>query len=160
MEVILLKKVVFTLFLLVGLICTPYPCYAYEFTEKLPSINKTYKPPEQSREELYQDIFVSLLMPEIQKSVDNYYKEFFTDTPMVAPYDLTILKAERPNGYRTFVFMIELEVYPYFGAHNSVGVDRITIRLGGSGDVKVEKFEHIKSYELPPNYQNIVKKKY
>lgn len=143
-----------------GLINIPYPGYAYEFTEKRPSINQPYKPPEQSREELYQDIFVSLLMPEIQKSVDNYYKEFLTDTPMVAPYDVTILKAERPNGYRTFVFLLELEVHPYIGAHNSVGVDHITIRVGGSGDVKVEKFEHVKSYELPPNYQNIIKKKY
>ena len=35
--------------------------------------NSMYIPPEQSREELYQDIFISILMPDIQKSVAAYY---------------------------------------------------------------------------------------
>lgn len=32
-----------------------------------------YQPLEQSKEELYQDIFMSLLLPYIQKEVDKYY---------------------------------------------------------------------------------------
>lgn len=119
-----------------------------------------YQPPDQSREELYQDIFISLLLPYIQKEVDKYYSKYLTDTPMVAPYTVYVLSAERPNGYRSFLFNLKLRVNSYIGPHNVVGLDYITITVGGSGDVKIEKFEHIKSYELPPNYHGIIKKGY
>lgn len=126
-----------------------------EYSSDLP-----YKPPEQSREELYQDIFISLLVPYIQKEVDKYYSKYLTDTPMVAPYGVYVLSAERPNGYRSFVFKLKLQVNSYTGPHIGVGLDYITLTVEGTGDVKVEKFEHIKSYELPPNYQDIIKKGY
>jgi len=119
-----------------------------------------YKPLEQSREELYQDIFMSLLLPYIQKEVDKYYSKYLTDTPIVAPYSVYVLSAERPNGYRTFVFKLKLQVISYIGPHLGVGLDYITATVEGTGDVKIEKFEHIKSYELPPNYQDIIKKGY
>ena len=51
-----------------------------------------------------------------------------------------------------------MEVQPYVGPHLSVGRDRITLKID-LDKVKVEKFEHIESFELPPNYQNIIKKK-
>lgn len=44
-----------------------------------------YQPPEQSREELYQDIFMSLLLPCIQDEVDKYYSKYLTQPPMVSP---------------------------------------------------------------------------
>jgi hypothetical protein len=120
----------------------------------------TNKSLQHSKEELYQDIFCSLLMPCIQKSVHDYYTKFLTDIPGVDPWNIDILSVERPNGYRTFVFVIKMEVIPYVGSHLGVGVDRIAITLDGNGEVRVTKFEHIKSYylDLPPNYQNIIKK--
>lgn len=77
---------------------------------------------------------------------------------MVAPYTVYVLSAERPNGYRTFFFSLKLQVDSYIGPHISVGLDYATFTVGGSGDVKIEKYEHIKSYVLPPNYEDIVKK--
>ncbi|MCB2318795.1 DUF3888 domain-containing protein, partial [Clostridium tagluense] len=44
-------------------------------------VDLPYHPAKQSREELYQDIFISLLLPYIQKEVDNYYSKYLTDTP-------------------------------------------------------------------------------
>jgi len=122
--------------------------------------NIPYQPPEQSREELYQDIFISLLLPYIQNEVDKYYSKYLTQTPMVAPYTVYVLNAERPNGYRTFSFRLKLQVDSYIGPHNSVGLDYITVTIEGLGDVKIDKFEHIKSYMLPPNYEDIIKKGY
>lgn len=119
-----------------------------------------YKPPEQSREELYQDIFMSLLLPYIQNEVDKYYSKYLIYPPVVAPYTVYVLSAIRPNGYRSFVFNLKLRVDSYIGPHNGVGQDLITLTVDGAGDVKIEKFEHIKSYKLPPNYQDIIKKGY
>lgn len=102
-------------------------------------------PQEGSIEEIYQDIFVTLLLPCIDEAVENYYGQPFS----VDPYAVRILRAERPNGYRTFLFEITMEVMPYYGPHNSVGVDHITIKVGSHKAI-VEKFEHIRSYKIPP----------
>ena len=47
------------------------------------------------------------------------------------------------------------------GAHLNIGDDYITMRIGGSGEVTIEKFDHIKSYylDLPARYQHIIIKK-
>ena len=119
-----------------------------------------YQPPEQSREELYQDIFISLLMPYIQKEVDKYYSKYLTQPLEVFPYTVFVLSAERPNGYRTFFFRIKLRVESYIGPHISVGLDNMTVTVSGSGDVEIEKFEHKVSYKLPLGYEDIIKHGY
>lgn len=119
------------------------------YVSKLNEPDYTYyepeKPLEGSVEELYQDIFVTLLLPYIDKAVDDYYGVPYT----VAPYWIKILSVERPKGYRTFHFIVKIETTPYTGPHNSVGVDHITIKVSAGPTVIIEKFEHIKSYELP-----------
>lgn len=37
--------------------------------------------------------------------------------PMAAPYTVYVLSADRPNGYRTFVFNLKLRVDSYIGPH-------------------------------------------
>ncbi|EHJ00422.1 cell wall binding repeat-containing protein [Clostridium sp. DL-VIII] len=120
-----------------------------------------FNPTKQSIEELYQDIFVSLLLPDIQKSVDDYYKNFLTEPPIVAPYYVHVLNADRLMGYRSFSFRLKLEVDSYIGPHLNIGDDYITLKIEGGDKVTIEKFEHIKSYylDLPSNYQNIIIKK-
>lgn len=114
---------------------------------------KTYfepsRPSEGSLEELYQDVFMTMLLPYINKAVDDYYEKNTGYSPSVDLWQPKILYIERPNGYRTFLFNMKLEIAPYLGAHISVGVDHITLRVS-SQKVEVEKFEHIKSYPIPP----------
>jgi hypothetical protein len=106
-------------------------------------------PPQGSLEEIYQDIFMTMLLPYIHQAVDAYYEKYTGYSPAIDPCQPDILFIERPNGYRTFLIIIKLEVMPYLGAHNSIGVDHITIKVS-AGEIKVEKFEHIKSYPIPP----------
>lgn len=114
---------------------------------------KTYFEPERpaagSLEEIYQDVFMTMLLPYIQEAVNDYYEKNTGYFPSVDPWQPDVLSIERPNGYRTFLFIIKLEVMPYLGAHNSIDVDHITLRVSYR-EVKVEKFEHIKSYPIPP----------
>ncbi len=152
------KIIIFLILLLMFQISTNH--YAYEdinITNAL--VVEPYIPPEKSREELYQDIFITLLLPYIQAEVDKYYEEYLFTSPIVAPYDVIILDAERLNEYRGFDLRLKIELHPYIGPHNDVGLDYITIRVSPIVNVKIEKFEHIRSYELPPNYQDIIKKK-
>ena len=126
----------------------------------IPSYAKqdTYQPAENSKEELMMDLFFSLLSPVIDQVVWNYYSDFLTENPTVYPYQINILNIERIGEYRSFEFIITIEVTPVVGPHIDVGKDRITFYITPS-TVKLRKFEHIETYELPPNWQHIKKGK-
>ena len=116
-----------------------------------------YTPPKKSKEELYQDIFVSLLSVEIDKAVNEYYKNVLNYSPTVYPYQVHIEKAERIGEYRSFEFTVIMKVFPVVGPHIEVGLDRLTFYINGSGLVKLKKFEHLRDYELPENWKDILK---
>lgn len=117
------------------------------------------KLPENSNEIIYRDVVISLLVPYMQKEIDNYYKEYLSESPIIFPYSVDIISATRESegGY-----LIELEVivHPFVGPINTVGDDRMIIETGAFGSVKIKKFEHIESYQLPWNWQHIIKKPY
>lgn len=155
-----MKKIIFIIisFLTVTTAFT-LPCHAYEATIKQSGKVETAKPMENSKEAIYRDIVLSLLNPYIQKEIDNYYKGYLSESPTIAPYSVDIINFKREGGIG---YLIELEViaHPYVGPHNTVGDDRMIIETGASGSVKIKKFEHLKSYTLPWNWQHIIKKPY
>ncbi|MCY6370677.1 DUF3888 domain-containing protein [Clostridium ganghwense] len=104
-----------------------------------------YTPTEGSVEELYKDIIVTLLEPYITDEITKQYGKLLQ-------YDLfsvEFLKIERPT-YSAFTFLIKLQVDPFVGAHNTIGIDEIIIRVSPV-KTEVEKFEHIKSFPIPPH---------
>jgi len=125
-------------------------------------VNKGYayvdKPLQQQSEKQYKDIISSLLMPHIFKSVSDYYSKLLTEVPLVDPWDIEYLSVERPNDL--FEFVVKVKVLPYVGSHLDVGTDIITITVEGTGEVIINKFEHIKSsyLSLPDNWQHIIKR--
>lgn len=122
--------------------------YSYEEITKLD---------ENSKERIYEDLIICLFVPYIQKEVNNYYKEYLTEMPAVFPDSVDIVNIKREGGYG---IQSELVVRPFVGPYNYVGDDRIIIETGVGGYVKVIKFEHLKSYELPWNWKYIIKKAY
>ena len=95
-----------------------------------------------SKEELYQDIFTTFIYPYIKEAIEEYYgKPYCYD-----PWDIKILDIERQS---TVCFIVKIQIMPYIAAHNTVGIDNVTIRIS-SEETKVEDFEHIQSYEIPP----------
>jgi hypothetical protein len=107
-----------------------------------------YTPKEGSIEELYKDIIASLIAPYIDKEIEKYYgRQYLYDL-----WSMKFLRIDRPNGYRTFVFTITVEVHPFIGAHNTVGIDEMTIKIEGENPT-VENFKHIKSFPIPKYLQ-------
>jgi len=110
-----------------------------------------YKYTPGSVEELYKDIIVTLIQPYITEEISKQYG-------MLILYDLSsieFLEIER-SEYRTFNFLIKLQVEPFLGAHNTVGLDEITIKIAGDNP-KIINFEHIKSFPLPPQLEEYYK---
>jgi hypothetical protein len=102
-----------------------------------------YTPAEGSIEELYKDIIVVLIEPYITEALKEHYGRLLQ-------YDLfgiEFLKIERAE-YRSFDFLIKLQIQPFVGAHNFIGIDNITMRVSPV-ETKVLKFKHIKSFPLP-----------
>lgn len=145
-----MKKIIILPSLLMFFLMTSIPSHAEQ---------NYYQPAEESEEELMMDLFLSLLLPDIQKEVSNYYSNFLTESPLVYPYQIKILKMERTNGYRGFLFLVTVEVTPVVGPHNPVGKDHLTFSISAGSGVRLKNFKHIETYELPPNWQDIKKKK-
>lgn len=114
------------------------------------------KPPEESREEIYHDLFITLLSPNIDVAVNEYYSKLLTTNPTVYGYMVDILGAERVYGYRSFRFLVTLEVTPVVGPHISVGKDRLVFDIGAGG-TKLIKYEHLETHELPDHWKDILK---
>lgn len=109
-------------------------------------------------DEIYRNISLTLISPYVNKAIDNFYDEYLTYLPRENPWDYKILSIETPHpGY--YFYTVKLEVLPYVGPHLTVGIDHITLKIDLSGTVEIALFEHLESHELPPHYQDIIKKK-
>ncbi|MFK9094288.1 DUF3888 domain-containing protein [Bacillus salipaludis] len=118
------------------------------------------KPPQDTKEMMVHDILMLFLGPEIDKAVSKYYSKYLTYSPSVYPYQVEIVNLKRIGGFRTFHFLITLEITPVVGPHISVGKDRLTFEIAPTiipGQIKLKKFEHLETHELPPHWQHIVK---
>lgn len=118
--------------------------------------------PKESKQLMYQDIMVELLLPEIQNAVNDYYRNMLAANPLVYPYEIEIIQAKRVNGGpgdRGFHFSVTLETSPVLGPHIGVGKDRMTIEISPlfPDKVKLVAFRHLESYELPQNYRHLLK---
>jgi len=103
----------------------------------------------------------ALLYPKIEEAVSDYYQQYFTNIPGTAPYFVDVLSVEGEKSDSHSVnyasYKVKVQVSPYLGPHIPVGDDQITLRIGMTGEVQVEAFDHIKSYALPWNYQDSAK---
>jgi hypothetical protein len=146
-----MKKIIINVSLAIALITMlPFPSDA----------NVSYGQPDESKELLYQDMFMLFLLPHIDKAVIDHYSRLLTEKPIVYPYLVDVIKTKRIDGARTFHFSITLETTPVVGPHISVGKDRLTFEIAPTipHQVKLIKFEHLETHELPPYWQDNIRK--
>lgn len=170
-----MKKLIFAICLSTAITFFAVPCHACETTIKQPETEAT-KLPENSREAIYQDMVISLPVPYMQKEIDNYYdeqnsKEQVTEWLVIDslfPY----IKKPIKDYYGGFVpvevttpsskvieanyfpekayFIVKLQVEPYLGAHDPIGIDNLTFKIDQTnGNITLEKYEHVKSFKIP-----------
>lgn len=147
-----MKKVLIVFFLIISLTYSSTNVSLSEPTDNAAKgIPYKYTPTEGTVEELYKDIIVTLLEPYITDEITRRYGTLLQ-------YDLfnvEFLKIER-SSYRSLNFLIKLQVKPFVGAHNTIGIDEITIRVSPV-KTKIEEFEHIKSFPPPPHLKKYYK---
>lgn len=147
-----MKKLIVSLSLIICILYIPTTLLAIgpSFNAK-GGIPFEYTPQEGSIEELYKDIIVTQLEPLISAEIERQYgKPLLYDL-----YDVSFLNIDR-KAYRSFSFIIKVKVSPFVGAHNTIGVDHMTISISPYGN-KIDSFEHIKSFPLPPHLESYYK---
>ncbi|MFC5527847.1 DUF3888 domain-containing protein [Cohnella yongneupensis] len=100
-------------------------------------------------------VILTLLRPKIQEQLDLYYKDKLKELPTFAPFlnPLNVL-----IEYHDSYIVVNVTVTPYIGPHLDVGSDFISFKIDNLGGVEVIRFEHLKDFELPPNWEHIIKK--
>lgn len=153
-----MKKILAVVFIFIGLLSTTSFSYIDTIKSEIEPSAKTaepykFNPLEDSKDKLCNDILVSFLSRYTQEAVSNYYSKYLKNIPSADPLFDKVISVERLPGEKGQIrhdYLITIETSPYLGAHNSVGIDHVTFRINALGDVSLEKFEHIKSYEIPP----------
>lgn len=85
-----------------------------------------------------------LLFPEIGKDVERFYKPYFNFPPNIDLVSMDILDINRvPSGYD-----VTLQIFPYLGAHNSIGKDIVTMNIT-TNSIATKEFKHVESYDVP-----------
>ncbi len=103
---------------------------------------------------LYEDIIISALAPTIQETLIEYYKNIIIDSPNYDSSTIKIISLGRPNGDRTWLFNINIEVNPYIGPHIPIGKDILSIQLDSNGKQTLLDFKHLEDRPLPERYQD------
>lgn len=99
-------------------------------------------------------LVLTLLTPKIQEQINRYYKNKLTVSPMFTPFlDGTDIDVK----YYSSHIDIRVKTIPYVGPHLDVGIDSMRFSIDNSGSIVVQEYKHIKDYDLPPNWQEIIK---
>lgn len=103
----------------------------------------------------YDSLLINTYLSRITEASDDFYKEYYTTTPSVNYYSVTVkeVTSEDRISYVTFT------TTPYLGPHDTIGIDEITFSADYLGSVSLVTFNHIINYHLPDNLKDLEKKK-
>ncbi|WP_145326421.1 DUF3888 domain-containing protein [Paenibacillus xylanexedens] len=98
-------------------------------------------------------LVLTLLAPKIQEQINQYYKNKLTVSPTFTPFfngtDIDV-------KYYSSHIDVQVNTIPYVGPHLDVGIDSMRFSIDNSGSIMVQEYKHIKDYDLPPNWQEII----
>jgi len=99
-------------------------------------------------------LVLTLLAPKIQEQINRYYKNKLTVSPMFTPFlDGTDIEVK----YYPSHIDVRVKTIPYVGPHLDIGIDSMRFSIDNSGSIVAQEYKHIKDYDLPPNWKEIIK---
>lgn len=154
----MIKQITGLLLAVVVIGIVPNKAFGYSHAQQANAHYQAYydteQPQRESLQELYKGIIMTMLWQPINTAVKDYYEKNTGYSPNVDSWEPKVLSLEkRPEGYRSYPYVIKLEVQPYLGAHNSIGVDQLTVGITYE-EVKVLEYRHIQDKPIPPWLQH------
>ncbi len=118
----------------------------------LPTFRQCQTTVSETKDELIIASFMDNIIEDSSKFYDNYFPDGLGYINYMYKIKSIYKKGEPVNIYITF------EGTPIVGPHISVGDDEITYKVDVFGNKTLEKFIHIKSYEIPERLNiNLIK---
>jgi len=134
----------FILIILLSVILIIELIYYFHDNPIIPTFNQ--KTPSTS--ELKDELLITLFMNHIESDSSTFYNNYFNTTLEYYDYETKILDIKNgniPNRTKLITFGST----PMIGAHNPVGYDKITYSVDVLGNVTLDKFSHLKSFDVP-----------
>jgi hypothetical protein len=100
-------------------------------------------------ENLYKDLFITAIEPNIQNAINQYYNKYLNENNLDhVAFDISsvdILQAKKTNGFDLYAYVVKLRVMPYVGPHNNIGTDILTFKIGNlENNIVLLEYEHNK----------------
>ncbi|WP_426252012.1 DUF3888 domain-containing protein [Paenibacillus pabuli] len=89
----------------------------------------------------------------IQEQIKQYYKNKLTTSPTFAPF---LDGTNADVKYYSSHIDVQVKTIPYVGPHLDVGIDLMRFSIDNSGSTVVLEYKHIRDYDLPPNWEEII----
>lgn len=106
-----------------------------------------------SEKSKYDQAIINTYLDKISSASNEFYNEYYTKTPSVMYYTVSIKDIVSENSNSIIVFIS----YPYLGPHDTIGMDEITFIADYMGNIELQSFNHIVSYYLPDNLKHLEK---
>lgn len=140
---ILLRNKATLFFLIVGISLLGYGLH---YTSNAISNDMLYSyisqnPIEASKEKLYHDAVVAMLLPYINNAVSNYYGKNY----QVIPANIKVLNIMRQKEAAASSFLIKLQINLYPGSYIDTIIDNLTLKVDNAGSIKVENLGLVKN---------------
>lgn len=88
--------------------------------------------------DVYVETIVLALLNELQQASDNYYCNSYPILPTVELATTEIKDISKQHGK----IVLEFEIMPFIGPHNTVGIDSVTLSLDSRGNIAVINYQH------------------
>lgn len=105
----------------------------------------------------YNILLINTYLKKIKYASDNFYNEYFTISPRVDYYVVSVKKISTDNSINP-TSLITFITEPFVDAHWTVGTDEISFSADYIGNIELKEFKHIKSYSLPDRLKIYIKK--
>lgn len=103
-------------------------------------------------EETNDNLLVTLFFSNIKQITKRFYSHYINQELDIYNNEVNVVEIEEIDN----IIYITFGNTPKIGETNPVGYDEITYMVDQSGVVTLDKFKHLKSYELPEEYQEYI----
>lgn len=105
-----------------------------------------------TKAEIKDELIIALFMDNIKADSNTFYNNYFSTELEYFNYEFKVKDISKKDNYIYITFGIT----PMYGAHNPVGDDESTYKVDVFGNKTLEKFVHLKSYEILERFHDII----
>lgn len=105
-----------------------------------------------TKDEIKDELIIALFMNNIKEDASRFYHNYFSTELEYFNYEFKIIDISEEGGS----IHITIGITPMIGAHNPVGYDEVTYKINSSGEITLEQFVHLKSYDIPERFKELI----